>query len=270
MKNPSRPVNHGRRLAVDGGIGRTLHRGLAALFPATCLLCGETCPARLQRDRLSGTRLDLCQACAADLPWTASACRRCALPLEQEQAMCGRCLKRPPHFQASYCALNYQVPVDGLITGFKFHHQLNSGRLLAHLLAMGISTLAGEDSREAEDVTLVPVPLHYRRAWRRGFNQSAMLAADLGRLLGLPLWPGLRRQRATRRQSELPAGRRSGNVRGAFTLARSAPPPPACVALVDDVMTTGNTLNECARVLRQGGVREVRVWCVARAPGLSR
>lgn len=113
---------------------------------------------------------------------------------------------------------------------------------------------------EGADV-LVPVPLHYMRLLSRGFNQ----ARDLARGVGLPVAPALRRIRQTSSQADLPAGRRQANVRGAFRLTRRASVNGQCVVLVDDVSTTGATLDACARVLLHGGAREVRALIAARA-----
>lgn len=113
---------------------------------------------------------------------------------------------------------------------------------------------------------VVPVPLHRARRLARGFNQ----AADLARGLGLPVSQALRRTRNTGSQADLPAARRHANVRGAFRLARRAPIRGASVVLVDDVSTTGATLEACGRALLEGGAREVRALIAARAVTRSR
>ena len=110
---------------------------------------------------------------------------------------------------------------------------------------------------------LVPVPLHRNRLRRRGYNQAVELARPLGRALGLPVAPRLcRRQRPTPAQAELTGSDRRRNVRGAFAVAA---PVPRHVAIVDDVVTTGSTVGELARVLRRAGAERVEVWAVARA-----
>jgi ComF family protein len=147
-----------------------------------------------------------------------------------------------------------------MLQRFKFQRDLAAGRTLAVLAARRLATMGAERPQ-----ALVPVPLHWRRALWRGFNQSRVLADDLSKCLGgIPVADLLVRRRATRAQSNLPAARRRGNVRGAFGL-RWSPRRVRHVVLVDDVMTTGTTLDACSMVLRRVGVERVDVWVVARA-----
>lgn len=173
---------------------------------------------------------------------------------------CGRCTRRPPFFDRTWPAFAYAGSLERLVQRFKFHHDLAAGRVLAGLATRRLSALGA-----ARPQALLPVPLHWRRHLWRGFNQSQMLADDLSRQLGaIPVAPLLTRRCATPAQSALPAARRGANVRGAFRARR-----PQCrlrhVALVDDVMTTGTTLDACARALKQVGIERVDVWVVARA-----
>ena len=221
-----------------------------ALFPPVCLICGQ--------DGRAG--IDCCAGCEPELPLLAAQCARCGIEMDSPVELCGRCAMALPAFHNTWPGFAYSGPIERLIQRFKFHGDLAAGRLLADLLARRLIELEAPRPQ-----LIVPVPLHARRQLRRGFNQSALISRDLSRWFGhLPWLEALRRSRPTVAQSELPAERRSGNVRGAFQLHRL---PPGCrhVALVDDVMTTGSTLNECARVLLQAGVRRVDVWVVARA-----
>ncbi|MDX1625066.1 MAG: ComF family protein [Wenzhouxiangellaceae bacterium] len=229
-------------LLVDGFVER--------VWPPVCPACGMA----------HAGRPGLCAGCCAELPAAQSGCRRCAMVLPREVETCGACQRRPPPFDAAHAAWRYAFPVDGLIQRFKFRGDRVAGRALATAMAGRLASLGAP-----RPDLIVPVPLHWRRRLARGFNQSAWLARDLSAALGrLPWAPALERRRATSTQSSLPAGRRSGNVRGAFEV-RGLPPGTRHVALVDDVMTTGATLAECARCLKRAGVTRVEAWVAARA-----
>lgn len=173
---------------------------------------------------------------------------------------CGQCLSAPPRFDLAFAAFEYRPPIAHLVQRFKFSGDLAAGRVLARQFTRRLVELGA-----CRPELLVPVPLNWRRQWRRGFNQAALLARDAARDLGgIPWAHALARTRPTATQSELPARRRAGNVRGAFRLT-NLPEGVAHVALVDDVMTTGATLNECAALLKRAGVARVDAWVVARA-----
>jgi ComF family protein len=162
-------------------------------------------------------------------------------------------------------ALHYRYPVDWLVRRFKFSRDLACGAVLANELQHAV----GPDLH-AVPPCIVPVPLHWSRQLRRGFNQSDLLAARLSRSLGLAVDRRLlRRTRRTSAQSGLDAARRRRNVRGAFVATPRGPAgaAPSHVALVDDVCTTGETLADCSRALRRIGVRVISIWIAARAPG---
>ncbi|TAH44521.1 MAG: ComF family protein [Dokdonella sp.] len=224
---------------------------LGVALPAHCLLCAA--PAL-------GT-LDLCAACLADLPRNHACCRRCALPLGQSAELCGECLKREPPFASAWAPFRYAHPLNLLEARFKFQRDLAAGRLLARLMVD-----AATASMPPLPAALLCVPLHESRLRERGYNQALELAKPLARGLHLPLLPNsLHRVRSTQAQSGLDARARRRNLRGAFELDADARLPDH-VALLDDVMTTGSTLRECARVLRKAGVQRVDVWALARAP----
>lgn len=224
-------------------------RLLAVLLPPRCLLCG----ARGARGD------DLCAGCLGDLAANQPACPSCALPLATPAPACGECLRRPPPFSAAWAAFRYQHPLDLLESRFKFHHDLAAGRVLANAMAM-----RAREAAPAAPALLVPVPLHPRRLRERGYNQALELARPLAAALGIPLRRDvLARVRDTPAQTGLDAAARRRNLRGAFVAIDGLPDH---VALLDDVMTTGATLRECARVLRRAGVVRVDVWTLARAP----
>jgi ComF family protein len=224
-----------------------LERLADALIPPRCLLC----EARGQAG------VDLCPACTRALPWLGPACPRCALPLAHA-GVCGSCLRQPPPLDAVHACLRYAAPVDHLLPRFKFHNDLAAGRLLATLMARRAPALDG-------DVVLVPVPLHPRRLRQRGYDQALELARPLAHQLDLALAPSLLRRVAhTQAQSGLDARARRRNLRAAFGVTTAQPPPR--VVLVDDVMTTGATLQAATRALRRAGVIQVQAWVCARTP----
>lgn len=237
------PVNQIEVRRVDGSLAR-LGR---TLWPGRCLLC----------DAGGAAGHDLCVACAAGLPWARLACPRCALPLSSQARACGACLRKAPVVDAAYAAFAYRAPVDRLLPRLKFHGDLAAGRLLAGAMAVAFADVPRPDA-------LVPVPLARARLRQRGYDQALELARPLARALGVALVPGgLQRIRDTEAQSRLDALGRRRNVRGAF-----APGPgaglPGHVALVDDVMTTGATLQAAAVALRRAGVERVDAWVCAR------
>lgn len=221
-----------------------------SLLPPRCLLCGAP-----------GAGVDLCPACIADLPRNAVCCTRCALPLAHPAARCGACLRRPPPWERAWAPFRYAWPLDRLAARHKFAGALAAGRTLARIWSA--------QSPPTHPDLLVPVPLHRGRLRRRGYNQSLELARVLAARHGID-WRAdvLRRRRPTRAQTELDAASRHRNVRGAFAAVLAD--PPAHVAVVDDVMTTGATMAECARVLRRAGVARVDAWALARAPAPRR
>ncbi|MGD9583774.1 MAG: ComF family protein [Lysobacterales bacterium] len=234
---------------VDGWLRRVSFR----VLPASCLLCGQH----------GAAGIDLCHACVADLPWQKHKCRRCAIPLPLDSDRCGRCLRRAPAFDAAITAFRYDWPLDALIARFKFSADLAAGRTLAGLLGESIDR-ALTQSALPRPQWIVPVPLHPSRLAERGFNQALELAAPLARRLALPLdLEALIRARATTAQTGLDAKSRRRNLRDAF-IARDQL-AGRHLALVDDVITTSATAQECARVLKRAGAATVQVWALARA-----
>lgn len=173
--------------------------------------------------------------------------------------MCGQCLRREPPWDGAWAPFRYGWPLDRLETRFKFGDDLAAGRTLAALWR--------EEPAPVElPALLVPVPLHRARLRQRGYNQALELARPLAAMLGIPLGQDvLVRTRDTSAQTELDRTARRRNVRGAFAVRENAVLPDH-IALFDDVMTTGATMAECARLLKRAGVQRVDAWALARAP----
>ncbi len=223
-----------------------LHSALGFFAPSICLLCrGE--------EALDG----LCEACRMDLPLTKSACERCGVSLACA-GLCAKCMRKPPNYDRVLTAYAYRSPVSQLIRALKYNQRLE------FISAVGEGLIRLLKARQEDPPKrLIPVPLHGQRLMQRGFNQSLELARLLGRRLAIKIDPGLvRRIRATAPQFELSPKARQANVRGAFALRR--PPPYESVAIVDDIVTSGATVNELARLLKRAGVKDISVWALAR------
>ena len=225
-----------------------------------CLLC---------LGNASGIPECICVACTNDLPWLGSACRQCALPLPNEDMLCGQCQQQPPAFSQIIAPFRYEFPLDSLIPAFKYQHKLTYGRLLAHLLHQTVVYQYAERQLQLPDL-VIPLPLHRKRQAQRGYNQALELARPVARQLGITLdHRNLIRQRATTPQQGLKASARRRNLQGAFVCRAPEQLQGKHIALVDDVVTTGATVNEASRTLLQAGAASVSIWCVARTPDSS-
>lgn len=198
----------------------------------------------------------LCHGCLTDLPRLGFACPRCAQPLATAAALCGDCQRWPRAFDRCIALFRYAAPLDRLLLQLKFGHAVHLARSFAALFADRLENEARPDA-------ILPVPLHPARQRQRGFNQAVEIARPLARQLGCALdLDTCVRTRATPPQSRLSAAARRHNLRGAFRLTRS---PATHIALLDDVMTTGSTLNEVASLLHDGGAQRIEIWVCARA-----
>lgn len=200
-----------------------------AVMPSRCAFCGT---------RTRGEERTVCAGCRDDLPWIEPAFA--ATP-----------------FHTALAPLAYEFPVDAAIKALKFRRRLWYGPALAQLLRGAAERLPpGVDA-------VMPVPLHWRRRWRRGFNQAREIGAPIARQLGVPLIGGVRRARATRLQSGLSAAERIRNVRGAFVASGRC--RARHVLVVDDVITTGATARQLAHVVLASGAEYISLLAVARA-----
>ena len=217
----------------------------AHLLPGGCLLCAADSSGSL-----------LCPDCESDLPGLpAKLCPQCGIETTLGER-CGACLKEPPAFLSTVALFRYEFPVDRLIQALKYGHQLALATWFGHCLSREIDA-AGHD-------LVLPLPLHPARLQTRGFNQSAEIARAISHALGIPMNAScLIRTRPTPPQAAQPLKERARNVRGAFEC--SADLGGKRVLLVDDVMTTGSTLRECARILKLHGAAQITAVVAARA-----
>jgi ComF family protein len=224
---------------------KTVQSAANALLPQDCFLCAA--PA--------GDRL-LCAACVAGLPrLTPERCPVCALPTPGS-AVCGACLKQAPHFDATRAVFRYEFPLDRLIQSLKYAHRLAGADFLGRELAQSPVPFQPD--------LILPVPLSPARLAERGFNQAVELARPLARALGVSLETSrVHRRRDTAPQASLPWTERKQNIRHAFECELDL--TGKTVLVVDDVMTTGATLDELARTLKAHGAARVENCVLARA-----
>lgn len=197
-----------------------------------------------------------CAACDRALPYLdVPHCPTCALPTPGGE-VCGQCLKHPPRFSRTTAVFGYGFPLDKLIQAMKYNEQL----VLAHAFAARLTQRI--DTSSLPDL-VIPMPLHPAKLRERGFNQSLLLAAKTARKLNLRLLPhACQRVRDTPPQSALPWKERKKNVRNAFRCDVDL--TGKHVVLVDDVLTTGASLNALAEAVQKRGASEIWTWVAAR------
>ncbi|RMH18549.1 MAG: ComF family protein [Gammaproteobacteria bacterium] len=220
---------------------------LQKVFPCECLACRN---ARAES-------IGLCRACLGRLPKNEHCCRFCAEPMLQAD-LCGRCTQKRPAFDDMFAPFVFAEPVDALIREMKYGKKPEMCRALARLFLQRIR-------HGPRPEVLIPVPLHPHALRKRGFNQAAELAKVLGRSLDMAVWQGVVRVKNTPRQSSLSLAARRRNLQGAFRIPEKIPSFQH-VAIVDDVVTTGTTVETLASLLKKNGVRHVEVWSLARTP----
>lgn len=214
------------------------------LLPRLCLFCNKPCE-----------QSQICSACYRDLPWLKTACPQCANLLEQQNQICGQCLNDTPAYHSTLALFQYLPPIDHLILGLKFRQKLAYARVLAELLTKKIL----EQQAPLPEI-IIPLPLHHLRLKERGFNQALEIAKPIAKALNIPLdIQSARRIKVTLPQASIPAAQRKKNVWNAFSvdLQFSA----KHIGLIDDVITTGHTVNALAQCYRKLGVERIDVWC---------
>ncbi len=215
-----------------------------------CELCGK-------RDVLNEC---ICQECLIDLPLMDLSCVSCGRELLHRDERCGKCLASPFLAQRVLTAFKYQYPLDVLVKLFKYKQQTRLIYPLARILAHRIRAASNAEL----PVVLIPVPLHHKRLYQRGFNQSQQICSALSGILGVGVDNGLvSRTRNTLPMVELEIDQRRTNIAGAFRWKKAC--DYKSVAIVDDVITSGSTMNEVAMLFRNAGVKHIEFWALARA-----
>ncbi|KAF3981478.1 MAG: ComF family protein [Methylococcales symbiont of Hymedesmia sp. n. MRB-2018] len=221
------------------------------LLPPTCILCGNK----------GFESQDICKPCFISLKKNFHCCYRCAEIFETanvKSLLCGRCINQTPAFDETYAPFIYQDALRHLISTLKFKQQYKNARLLGFLLADYLQKTA-----ELPEL-IIPVPLHKQRFRERGFNQSVEIAKSVSKHLKIPIdTQSCIRTRNTQHQIALPAKQRRSNMKNAFKVNQII--KAQHIAIIDDVMTTGSTVNDLAKTLKKSGVDRVDIWVCARA-----
>jgi ComF family protein len=234
---------------------------LSALFPSRCILCRQTV-----RIAAINPNIEVCRDCYKILPHNDNSCARCALPLPVDvgnQTWCGRCIKKTPSYDYSGSVFRYEGDIINLI------HQLKFGEKISHARSIGEVLLAFFENallaKHGLPDCIVPVPLHAKRLRERGYNQSIEIARVMAKSLKIPIaHDAVVKKHSTLAQSGLNASERKKNIKNAFSVMNVE--DYKHVLIIDDVVTTGSTVNEMAKILKKNGVERVGVLSIARAP----
>ena len=234
-----------------------LLRGIASLlYPPSCTICSASVDVGEY----------LCAECEAKVVRIVPPfCAKCSEPFDgaiTTTFACANCAHRNLYFEAAVSAYRARGIVRHVILNFKYGRQIHLRHLVARWL---VAAMDDERLRERRFDVIVPVPLHPARQRERGFNQAALLAEWLSDHLAAPMRPVLQRTHYTTTQTAFDRSERMQNLRGAFRLRKTADVRDSRVLLIDDVLTTGSTLSECARVLKKAGARSVHAATAARA-----
>lgn len=204
----------------------------------------------------------LCRDCLNDLTWApASSCPQCGLI--SDGSLCGNCISSPPDFAATYAVFLYVYPIDAMIHRYKYGESLSLSQSFGQLINEKIRLINNLDTIDL----IIPMPMHPTRLKERGFNQALEIAKVLDSLLCTNKtqkldYKSVIRQTLTPPQANLPLKDRVKNIKGAFKINKDL--TGKRIAIVDDVMTTGASLNELAKTLKQAGATHVECWVIAR------
>jgi len=218
------------------------------LFKQRCLLCVAN----------DGGELGICDGCNSDLPWHSKPhCPQCGL--DSNGLLCGSCINSPPAFDATFSLFTYDFPLDSMMQRYKYGNMLNLGYIFGQML--------GKKTNLADVDLIIPMPMHPMRLKERGFNQSLEIAKIITKSHPEKLdFTSALRQKHTPPQASLPLKERVKNIKGAFKINVDSVDnfKNKRIAIVDDVMTTGASLNELAKTLKKVGAEHVECWVIAR------
>lgn len=224
-------------------------RLLQFFYPTHCVLCKEK------------TSDYFCNDCFDLLPWIKNSCIRCGDSLfdNQNHSICNHCIAHPPIFDIPVIPFSYQKPISNMIMFLKFNQKIIYSRILAKLMINHIE----KNSMSLPDM-IIPIPLHPNRLRERGFNQALEIAKPMGKYFNVKVdFMSCHRIKNTEPQSLLPAQKRKDNIKNVFEVKKNI--TTKHVAILDDVVTTGNTINEFSSILKKAGVEKIQIWSCARS-----
>jgi ComF family protein len=218
------------------------------LLPKRCLNCDEN---------LDHDNSPVCQACYPLLPFQYHYCSRCGQNYSANTDYCGHCLNHQPSFDHCFCPFRYESSIKLLICNLKYHQRPELAKAAALLLQQELN----EADIELPDA-LIAVPMHLSRLRERGYNHSSLIVQQLGRALDIPILKHtLCKSRPTKPQAQQSLKQRRKNLADSFSVTKII--HAKNVAIVDDVVTTGSTAEEIAKILKKNGVDYVQVWGIA-------
>ena len=228
---------------------------IAQCLPARCLMC-----------ELSSNDKLICKHCQRALLEARTCCQRCGLGLNLSLPFCGDCLKKAHLFEKLHALGSYQPPYSQMVKKLKYTKKLLYGELLGELLTKSIRLNLSAQQISAVDY-LLPVPLHTEKLRCRGFNQATIIAKVIAKRLSTPLLlEGVERHISTMPQEGLRLYDRKKNLNGAFSISPSVQQEiiGAYIVIIDDVVTTGATVNSLCHTLLEAGVQRIDIWCISR------
>jgi ComF family protein len=232
-----------------------------ALFRQNCILCD----ANIAAPETSNTQTNhhaVCRPCLNDLPWhPKTSCPQCGLASGGQ--LCGSCISSPPDFDTTRAVFLYQFPIDAMMQRYKYGKSLNLGNAFGQFLG---SKMLPEAYAKNIDL-VIPMPMHPQRLKERGFNQALEIAKVLVKNQKVKLdYKAVTREKLTPPQASLPLKDRVKNIKGAFKIKGDSLNQfhGKRIAIVDDVMTSGASLNELAKTIKQAGAAHVECWVIAR------
>ncbi len=249
-------------------IKQQLSRLVEFILPAQCLLCGlknEPCDkTRVHHLKNSIDTELICDICSDSMIKERACCQHCSLSLPKSQAFCGDCLKQPHYFSSIHAIGDYHSPFSSLIKKFKYSQNLLEGELLGILLVRSI-LFNFSDNKIGDVDYLLPVPLHLDKLRKRGFNQAMLIAQVVSKALTIPILDNtVIRNKKTIPQEGLFLNERKKNLQGAFSVNNIQTLKEKHIVIIDDVVTTGATVNSLCKVLFEKNAKQVDIWCISR------